>query len=74
MVRVSWAYICIIIGSRCNIIYASKLLNKVEYNYITTEREVLIMVYVMHKLGRTHMVVDVLSRLLDSLKPLGVPN
>jgi hypothetical protein len=28
----------------------------------------------VYKLGRTHVVVDVLSRLLDNLEPLGVPN
>jgi hypothetical protein len=27
---------------------------------------------IVYKLGRTHVVVDVLFRLLDSLKPLGV--
>jgi hypothetical protein len=29
---------------------------------------------VVYKLGRTHVVVDVLSRLPDSSEPLGVPN
>jgi hypothetical protein len=29
---------------------------------------------VVHKHGKTHVVVDVLSRLLDYFKPLGVPN
>jgi hypothetical protein len=29
---------------------------------------------VVYKPGRTHVVVDVLSKLLDSLEPLGVPN
>ncbi len=29
---------------------------------------------VVYKLGRTHVVADVLSRLLDSSKPLGVPD
>jgi hypothetical protein len=29
---------------------------------------------IVYKLGKTHVVVDVLSRLLDSSKPLGVPN
>jgi hypothetical protein len=32
------------------IVYASRLLNKVEHNYITTKREALAMIYVMHKL------------------------
>ncbi len=29
---------------------------------------------VVYKLGKTHVVVDVLSILLDNSKPLGVPN
>jgi hypothetical protein len=29
--------------------YASKLLNSVEQNYITIEREALVMVYALHK-------------------------
>jgi hypothetical protein len=29
---------------------------------------------IVYKLGRTHVVVDALSKLLDNLKPLGVPN
>ncbi len=29
--------------------YASRLLNKIEYNYTTIEREALLMVYVLHK-------------------------
>jgi hypothetical protein len=29
---------------------------------------------VVHKHGKTHVVVDVLSRLLDCSKPLGVPS
>ncbi len=29
---------------------------------------------IIYKLGRTHVGTDVLSRLLDSSKPLGVPN
>jgi hypothetical protein len=29
---------------------------------------------VVYKLGKTHVVVYVLSRLPDSLKPLGIPN
>jgi hypothetical protein len=29
---------------------------------------------IVYKLGRTHVIVDVLSRLLDSSEPLGVPN
>jgi hypothetical protein len=29
---------------------------------------------IVYKLGKTHVVVDVLSRLLDNSKPLGVPN
>jgi hypothetical protein len=28
---------------------------------------------IVYKLGRTHVIVDVLSKLLDSSKPLGVP-
>jgi hypothetical protein len=28
---------------------------------------------VVYKLGRTHVVADVLSKLLDSSKPFGVP-
>jgi hypothetical protein len=28
----------------------------------------------VYKLGRTHVVADVLFRLLDNLEPLGVPN
>jgi hypothetical protein len=32
-----------------SIIYASKLLNKAEYNYITIEKEALAMVYGLHK-------------------------
>jgi hypothetical protein len=32
------------------IVYASRLLNKVEHNYITTKREALAVIYVMHKL------------------------
>jgi hypothetical protein len=28
---------------------------------------------IVHKLGRTHVVTNVLSKLLNSLKPLGVP-
>jgi hypothetical protein len=43
--------------------------------------EVLILVYlfleyeftVVYKLSKTHVVIDVLSRLLDNSKPLGVP-
>ncbi len=31
------------------IIYAFRLLNKVEHKYITTEREALIIVYALHK-------------------------
>jgi hypothetical protein len=105
------------------IVYASRLLNKVKQNYITTEIETLVMVYALYKfkhflfgnkfvfyvihialvylvnkpqvLGRiarwlllfleyefivvykpskTHVVIDVLSRLPDSSEPLGVPN
>ncbi len=29
---------------------------------------------IVNKPGRTHVVVDVLSRLLDSSEPLGIPN
>jgi hypothetical protein len=29
---------------------------------------------IIYKLGRTHVVADVLSRLQNSSKPLGVPN
>jgi hypothetical protein len=29
---------------------------------------------IVHKHGKTHAVVDVLSRLLNNSKPLGVPN
>jgi hypothetical protein len=29
---------------------------------------------VVYKLSRTHLVADVLSKLLDSLKPLKIPN
>jgi hypothetical protein len=29
---------------------------------------------IVYKLGRTHVVVDALSRLLNSSKPLGIPN
>jgi hypothetical protein len=29
---------------------------------------------IVYKPGRTHVVANVLSRTLDSLKPLGVPN
>jgi hypothetical protein len=29
---------------------------------------------IVYKLDKTHVVVDVLSRLLNSSKPLGVPN
>ncbi len=29
---------------------------------------------VVYKLGRTHVIIDALSRLLDSTKPTGVPN
>jgi hypothetical protein len=28
----------------------------------------------VYKLGRTHVTIDVLSRLLDNSEPLGVPN
>jgi hypothetical protein len=105
------------------IVYASRLLNKVEQNYTTTKKEALTMIYVLHKFrhfmlgnkfvfyvdhmimvylvnkphvlrritkwlllfleyeftivykpSRTHVVVDVLSRLPNSSKPLGVPN
>ncbi len=103
------------------IVYAPRLINKVEHNYIITKRKALIMVYVLHKFihfllgntfvfyvnhvvllylvnkpyvlgritrwlllfleyefivvykpGRTH--ANALSRLLNILKPLGVPN
>ncbi len=105
------------------IVYASKLLNKVEKNYATIEREALALVYVLHKfkhfllgkrlifyvdhmalvylvnkpyvsrritrwsllfleydfivvykLGRTHVVANVLSTLPNTSEPLGVPN
>ncbi len=105
------------------IIYASRLLIKLQQNYITIEIQTLAMVYVLHKFGHfslgnkfvfyvnhmalvymvnkpqvfrriakwlllffeyefiviykpgiTHVVVDVLFRLLDSLEPLGIPN
>jgi hypothetical protein len=29
---------------------------------------------IVYKLGRTHVIVDVLSRLPDNFEPLGVPN
>ncbi len=29
---------------------------------------------IVYKLGRTHVVADALSKLLDNSKPLGVPN
>jgi hypothetical protein len=29
---------------------------------------------IVYKLGRTHVVVDALSRLLDSTEPIGVPD
>jgi hypothetical protein len=105
------------------IVYASRLLNKVEHNYTITERETLAMDYALHKfnyfllgnkifvfvhhmalvylvnkpqvlgriarwlslfldyefivvnkLSKIHVVVDVLSKLPDSSKPLSVPN
>ncbi len=103
------------------IVYASRLLIKVEQNYITIRKETLVMVYAFHKfkhfllgnkfvfyvdhmaliylvykphvsrkitkwlllfleyefiliykLGKTHVLTNVLSRLLNSSKPLGV--
>ncbi len=32
------------------IVYASRLLNKVDHKYITIEREALVMVYALHKI------------------------
>jgi hypothetical protein len=60
-IGVPCAHICIFIGSRCNvntkpigkydqpIVYAYRLLNKTNHNYITIEKKTFAMVYVLHK-------------------------
>jgi hypothetical protein len=53
------------------------LVNKPQVSRRITRWSLLFLEYkfiVVYKLGRTHVVADVLSELLDSQEPLGVPN